>query len=63
MVAGKWQHLVCVLTADVDANLLGLAYDGTNFGAISVSDFKIYSAGLLNIQAEDLRGAIERGAA
>lgn len=54
MVAGVWQHLVCVINADVDANLLGIAYDGTNFGAISVADFRVYSDVLSNTQAADL---------
>lgn len=40
--ADKRQHLVCVLSADVDANNLELANDGTNYGDITVYDFRVY---------------------
>jgi len=43
MVADKRQHLVCVLSADVDANNLELANDGTNYGDITVYDFRVYN--------------------
>lgn len=33
LVAGKWQHVVCVLSATVDANLFAVGTDGTNYGA------------------------------
>ena len=43
MVADVKQHLVCVLSADVDANNLELANDGTNYGDITVHDFRVYN--------------------
>ena len=43
MTADKRQHLVCVLSADVDANNLELANDGTNYGDITVYDFRVYN--------------------
>jgi len=61
MVADRWQHLVCVLNADVDANNLELANDGTNYGAIRVADFRIYDAVLNQVQARDLHEYLRRG--
>jgi hypothetical protein len=57
LVAGKWQHVVCVLNADVDANTFGTAYDGSNYGAISVAKLAVYSVALNNLQAADLWAA------
>ena len=54
LVADRWQHLVCVLNADVDANNLEAATDGTNFGNVAISDIKIYDRVLTNLQVIDL---------
>lgn len=61
--AGKWQHLVCVFNANVDANLFGLAYDGTNFGAATLGDCRIYTLPLTNLQVSDLWATIKQGVA
>lgn len=54
MVAGEWQHLVCVINADTDANNLELANDGTNYGQIDVSSFRTFSTALEQVNAEDI---------
>ena len=60
LAAGKWQHLVCVLSAAVDANNVEVAYDGTNYGAISVAKMSLNSAALTNLQAADMALARKR---
>jgi len=62
MVAGKWQFLVCVLNANVTASNFEMATDGTNFGAISISDMRIFDEAMLQAQAQDLNLRIRRSA-
>lgn len=54
MIANRWQHLVCVLSAAIDANNFEIATDGTNFGNIQVADVRIYSGVLTQLQVVDL---------
>ncbi len=54
LAAGKWQHVVCVLSADLAATAFALATDGTNFGAVSMDEVQTYSISLSNLQAADL---------
>uniref|UniRef100_A0A6H1ZGG9 Putative lectin/glucanase superfamily protein n=1 Tax=viral metagenome TaxID=1070528 RepID=A0A6H1ZGG9_9ZZZZ len=63
MVAGKWQHLVCVLSADHAAAAFAVATDGTNFGAVKVADVRTYSSALTNLQAMDLYARLRGGRA
>jgi len=63
LVAGMWQHVVCVLSANHTASAFALATDGTNFGAISATDVRIYSSALTNLQAADLYQALRTGRA
>lgn len=42
LVAGKWQYVLAVLNADVDANNFEIGTDGSNFGQIDVDDMKAY---------------------
>ena len=54
LVAGKWQHVVCVLSADHAATAFAVGTDGTNFGAISIDDVRTYSTALTNLVAADM---------
>ena len=54
LVAGKWQHVVCVLSADHSASAFAVATDGTNFGAITIDDVRTYSTALTNLVAADM---------
>lgn len=42
LVANKWQHVVCVLSADVDANNFQTATDGTNYGDVDMSHVRAF---------------------
>ncbi len=46
LVAGIWQHVACVLNADVDANNFEIGTDGTNFGAAEVFDVQAHDVEL-----------------
>lgn len=38
LVAGKWQHVACVLSAATDANTFETANDGTNYGSCDMGN-------------------------
>jgi hypothetical protein len=61
LAAGKWQHVVCVLSADHAASAFAVATDGTNFGAISIDDVRTYSTALTNLVAADMARRATRG--
>ena len=46
LVADVWQHVVCVLSADVAASAFGLANDGTNYGDCDLADVRAYNVAL-----------------
>lgn len=61
LVAGKLQHVVCVLNADVDANTFELATDGTNFGAVLLDEVAIFTSALTNLQSADIFAQLRNG--
>jgi hypothetical protein len=63
MIAGSWQHLICVLSADHASATFKLAQDGTNFGAAIIGEVRTYSAALNALQARDLHERLKRGRA
>ncbi len=61
LVAGVWQHLVCVLDADEAANSFELATDGTNFGAVVLDEVMTFSKVLTQLNAADLFNRTRQG--
>jgi hypothetical protein len=54
MVAGVWQHVVCVLSADHAASAFAIGTDGTNFGAGDFGDVRAYNVALTGDEALSL---------
>ena len=61
LVAGVWQHLVCVFDSDEAADSFELATDGTNFGAVVLDEVMTFGAVLTQLQARDLWNRTRRG--
>uniref|UniRef100_A0A6M3KHB3 Putative lectin/glucanase superfamily protein n=2 Tax=viral metagenome TaxID=1070528 RepID=A0A6M3KHB3_9ZZZZ len=43
LAASVWQHVVCVLNADVDANNFEIGNDGANYGAFDMRDLRVFN--------------------
>ena len=54
LVAGVWQHVVCVLNAAVAATTFGLANDGTNYGACNMASVRAYVPNLTGDEIQAL---------
>jgi hypothetical protein len=59
IAASFWAHLACILSADHDASALSLAYDGANYGALTVDEVMLFDSELTQGQIADL-GARQR---
>jgi len=61
LVAGVWQHVVCVLNADVSAATFQIGTDGSNFGAGSIAGVRALDIELSGDEAKALYSMERRG--
>ena len=60
-MANVWQYVVCVLDGLEDANTFGLAWDGTNYGAIVLDEVMVFDAVLTQLNISDLHWRTRQG--